>query len=327
MDDTLARARRQTEQLRKSLRTLMENNSTGMVKKDEEVQKGTFFDEFKENVKQVQNTRYSPETKSLKVPEGTEKLGKVDHPGGSGGDTVEKSRGVRGSDLLVGKLERQNIAIETLEGEVRKLSQRNHHLSGVNQSLRMKLKEAEERFIHGRGDRVIYREEGGVKEDREEDRVIYREEDREEDRRREMGLERRIEELNEMVRKEQKQNKQSRYVLQKVQFAIKESQERYKEMERKWQGSVFINRFNERVIFDLKRRLIGGGGIDDDTTRLINGENEDGITERLIKGEKIEETIYDHLWKENETKNRSRFRAAAMAVLFIVRLRRSIIRE
>lgn len=296
MDDTLVRAKKQTEQLRQSLRLLMENNTTKHTAKEPQP---TFFDDFKENVRQVQNTHYVP-PKRAKEPE-------------------PKKPDYRPSDLLVSKLERQNLTIETLEAEVRRLTHQNHHLGGVNQSLREQL---ESRSPQPQQPERPQKQQAEPIE--QPDTAKYKQEV--------SRLGHVIAELREQHAREQSQNRHNRQLLQELHYSLRACHEQYQEAVRKWEAAVSINRFNERVIRDLKKQTVPEAKEAplDTTEDLLHGnlaETEDGLTTRLINGEPVvEEGTYDHYVSSaknsSQGNTRTRFRAAALAALFCVRLHR-----
>uniref|UniRef100_A0A0L0P2C6 Uncharacterized protein n=1 Tax=Candidozyma auris TaxID=498019 RepID=A0A0L0P2C6_CANAR len=163
-EDTLARATRRNRALQQSLKTLIESNrlSKPETEKQKEVSepyrdalhkelsdseteeagkdttRQTFFDEFKSNIEQIKKSNYLPPRKPRQ--EASELTGR-NEKGASvqfTADTVP-----RHNDMLVSKLERQSITIETLEADIRKLRTQNQQLRESNYGLRERVKAAE----------------------------------------------------------------------------------------------------------------------------------------------------------------------------------------
>lgn len=310
----MARAQRGNEDLQRLLRLLM-NERTELRPRDEN---RTFFEEFKSNIEAIKKSHYRPEEiRKRETRVASEK--KVEEK--EKADLSTEVRGTRGRDMLLLKLERQSIRIETLEAEVRKLRLQNQQLRETNHGL-SNIVEREKR-ARETAEREILKVQKALRvqaaQAAQEVRAAQ-------------ALQRRPQEVHFSRPAQQPgepQKLESTEAIHQLRTGLALVHQRHEEAKRKWEASVAISKFQERVIRDLKAKLgKKGPPAADLTEELLRGCEFDSAcddradTTQLILG-RPRGSAFDHLGP-SPGEGHSRFKAAALAVLFTVRMQRAV---
>lgn len=297
MEDTLTRARRGNEALHQLLRLLM-NDKTELRPHKEENR--TFFEEFKSNIEEIKKSHYTPEAKIAKKDRETSRITKEDASNDK--FTEKETRAGRSKDMLLSKLERQSISIETLEAEIRKLRLQNQQLRETNYGLKERAEREKE--MRERLERESQKPAKAQSRPRESAAKVQ------------FVPPADAAQIAKIHRQEN--------TIEQLRTGLALVHERYEEAKRKLEASVAVSAFQERVIVDLKAKLGHGSRQPSDLTeQLLNGceidtSDDRADTTQLILG-RPSGSPYDHLGHGH-----SRFKAAALAVLFTVRARRAL---
>lgn len=297
MEDTLSRARKGNEALHQLLKLLMNDRTELRPHKEEN---RTFFEEFKSNIEAIKKNHYTPEAKVTKNDKENSRIPKEDTTNDK--ITENETRAGRSKDMLLSKLERQSISIETLEAEIRKLRLQNQQLRETNYGLKERAER--EREMRERLERESQKPVKAQSRPRESAAKVQ------------FVPQADAAQIAKIHRQEN--------TIDQLRTGLALVDERYEEAKRKWEASVAVSAFQERVILDLKAKLGQGSQQPSDLTeQLLNGCEIDSSDDRadttqLILG-RPSGSPYDHLGQGH-----SRFKAAALAVLFTVRARRAV---
>lgn len=331
-EDTLAQARSRNEALHQSLKALMESNKVNEPDSFEKSDgNGTFFEEFKSNIEAIKKSSYAPRKTKEKDEESQKVAKSIQDPPRLAPPSEEPTRRqntVRHQDMLLSKLERQSITIETLEAEIRKLRLQNQQLRETNHGLRAKAAQRPEpktvafQSAPAQAANVL---------------PIHNKENE--------TLRARAVEAENKVHRQQN-------TIEKLRTGLALVHHRYIEAKRKWDTSLSISAFQERVILDLKAKLAftSTGNEDhqrtvDSTEHLLNGceigpeqafESDYADTTQLILGYRSGPNgstsgatdAYDHLarqdlGREPRVANKRILKKAALAALFVARVTRA----
>lgn len=309
----MARAQRGNEDLRRLLRLLM-NERTELRPRDEN---RTFFEEFKSNIEAIKKNHYRPEETRRREPEKVGPEEKMENKNEKS-DLSMETRGTRGRDMLLLKLERQSISIETLEAEVRKLRLQNQQLRETNHGL-SSIVEREKR-ARETAEREVLKVQKALRVQAAQAAQEAR-----------AAQARRPQEVHFSWPEKQPdspQKSESAEAIHQLRTGLALVHQRHEEAKRKWEASVAISAFQERVIRDLKAKLGQKGQPPLDLTEeLLRGCEFDSCDDRadttqLILG-RPRGSAFDHLGP-SPGEGHSRFKAAALAVLFTVRVQRAV---
>lgn len=163
-DDTLQRFKRDNEMLKRSLRTLMKENEASVTlkvelkvapqvlvpKEHKQKVQHSLFDDFKENIREIQNTNYElPSTREKAIPQHKQSDSSKHYKqtGQTGIQEASKQSGIQkeqqktraGENLLIERLSRQNQVIEEMDAKIRQLQMENRKLTDENYTCRQKI--------------------------------------------------------------------------------------------------------------------------------------------------------------------------------------------
>lgn len=387
-EDTLAKARRRNDILHQLLRALMDSNRVNHAREPEKrlfekngaLDKApripppeddpstgplTFFEELRNNIQEIKNQKYVPPRKSTE-----DQAPKANGNGKLNGAKDEEVWELAGPetdskfvhrDMLVLKLERQGITIETLESEVRKLRLQNQQLREANHGLREAVCRKKTEGVEFRNDKpfaktpkpekprsVGWSKVAPVPSSKHPETHLARQKPEP------MVHQNAVYESQARAEEAESRFLQQQLLADQLRAGLTQVHARYKEAKRRLAASLEISAFQERVILGLrekeKRRdrkrqkerrqrnlslestadlIRGRTGCESDSDSESESESEsesdtqtteNGFsTTQLIQGPLRPLDPYGHLNKQEKPS----FRAAALAVLFAVRLART----
>lgn len=306
MEDTLSRAKRQNEALKQSLRTLMDNTQTP---------KANYFDEFKENVHQIQATHYSPlkartkpqlkaeafpdlsPTKPHKTSQSKFESMPTEAKSTEAKLTTKSERRSDYKELLLARLERQNSSIENLEAEIRRLRLQNQQLTDANHVLRKKVAVPKQAEAEPNPELLALQSEiahlNAVSARLSEDKSHL-----------------------------EQQNNQNHQLFAKLKTAVAIYKQRCTDVKQRLEACVEVTAFQKRLIAKVTQETLAGS---EDTIDLIAGNHgDDGTTTNLILGNvpSGRKNAYDVFGSVHSAKQK--LRSAIWAVIFVKRLQNHV---